>query len=266
MTSGVPQASAWNALFGITRAAFAELPKIPSAQPAAWSSAGSCSYSTQGTHSTFGGPRVEKPVELPAADDAERELGREPRRLEDRLQPVQRDQLADEERVREGLGGTSRAEDALLRADEADLDPLAVGELREEAGVLLRVGDDDVGGAKRAAVDERERAARKRAGLEARAIGDERVSERDERVEDHRRSTRRAPRRRQVEVAGVADDHRVVALGRPPEQTKLRAREPQRRRRARAPRVARPSHTGSCRSTTSTPAPRRHEITCALRG
>ena len=79
----------------------------------------------------------------------------------------------------------------------------------------------------------------KRAGPEARAVGDERVRERDERVEEHGRAASRALRRGQVEVAGVADDHGVVALARPTEQAKLRAREPQRRRRARAPRVAR---------------------------
>ena len=53
--SGVPQASAWKALFGITRIALSEVPKMPSAQPARWSSAGRRSYSTQGTHSTFSG-------------------------------------------------------------------------------------------------------------------------------------------------------------------------------------------------------------------
>ena len=41
VTSGVPHASAWKALFGITRPAFAEVPKTPSAQPARWISAGS---------------------------------------------------------------------------------------------------------------------------------------------------------------------------------------------------------------------------------
>ena len=34
VTSGVPQASAWNALFGITRAALADVPKMPSAHDA----------------------------------------------------------------------------------------------------------------------------------------------------------------------------------------------------------------------------------------
>src|SRR5204862_35827 len=55
VTSGVPQASAWNALFGITRRALSEVPKIPRAAPAWCSSPESWSYSTQGAHSTFGG-------------------------------------------------------------------------------------------------------------------------------------------------------------------------------------------------------------------
>ncbi len=65
VTSGVAQAIAWNALFGITRAAFSERPKIPSAAPAAWSSPASCSYSTQGTHSTFAGRRSRSPSSWP---------------------------------------------------------------------------------------------------------------------------------------------------------------------------------------------------------
>ena len=43
------------------------------------------------------GGSTERALELAAADDPEAELGREPRRFEDRLEPVQRDQLADEE-------------------------------------------------------------------------------------------------------------------------------------------------------------------------
>ena len=39
--TGTPQASAWKTLFGITRPAFSEVPKTPSAQPALWSSRGS---------------------------------------------------------------------------------------------------------------------------------------------------------------------------------------------------------------------------------
>ena len=48
VTSGVAHAIAWNALLGITRAAFALVPKMPRTQPAAWISFGRSSYSTQG--------------------------------------------------------------------------------------------------------------------------------------------------------------------------------------------------------------------------
>src|SRR5262245_49354324 len=62
---GTPQARAWNALFGITRRAFSEVPNTPRAQPARWSSAGSRSYSTQRIHSTFGGRVLSNPSSCP---------------------------------------------------------------------------------------------------------------------------------------------------------------------------------------------------------
>ena len=65
----------------------------------------------------------EQPVELAAADDAERDLGREPRRGEDRLDAVERDQLADEERVEVLRRLPPGPEEALLGADEADRQP-----------------------------------------------------------------------------------------------------------------------------------------------
>ena len=65
VTSGVPQASAWNALFGITRPVFAEVPKTPRAHPARWSSSGRCSYSTHSTHSTLGGRSASSPSSWP---------------------------------------------------------------------------------------------------------------------------------------------------------------------------------------------------------
>ena len=95
--SGVPQASAWKALFGITRCAFAEVPKMPSAHEARCSSSGSRSYSTHGTQSTFAG-RPARRVELAATDNPQPQLGCESCRFEDRLQTVKRDQLADEAR------------------------------------------------------------------------------------------------------------------------------------------------------------------------
>jgi hypothetical protein len=53
------------------------------------------------------------------------------------------------------------------------------------------------------------------------AVLDERVLERDERVEDDRPPERRDLGRRQVEVSGVADDQRVESAGRA-DQRKLR--------------------------------------------
>ena len=95
---------------------------------------------------------VRRPVpheafELAAADEAEGQLGRLARGREHRLHPVQRDQLADEQE-RERLGGRPAGpEDALLGADEADLDALGrkPGELGQVVGVGPRVGDDEIG-------------------------------------------------------------------------------------------------------------------------
>ena len=140
VTSGVPQASAWNALFGITRPVFAEVPKTPSAHPARWSSSGSRSYSTHSTHSTLGGRSRSSAVELAAADDAERHLRREPRGREDRLDAVERDQLADEERVELLRRLPAGPEEALLGADEADRQPLGreLAQLGEDAARSAR--------------------------------------------------------------------------------------------------------------------------------
>ena len=93
--------------------------------------------------------------------------------------------------------------------------------LDEEVGVRLRVGDDEIGHPEGLPVDAAENARRHRAAPKARAVGDERVLERDERVEDDRPPERRDLRRRQVEVAGVADDQRVEPA-RGPEQRELR--------------------------------------------
>ena len=69
-------------------------------------------------------PLAQQRVELAAADDAERDLRSEPGRGEDRLEPVQRDQLADEERVEASGALPAGPEEPLLGADEADRDAL----------------------------------------------------------------------------------------------------------------------------------------------
>ena len=232
---------------------------MPSAQPARWSSAGSALVLDPGHVLDVGGRVGEQRVELSRADDAERDLRREPRRGEDRLQAVQRDQLADEQARERLLRRPARLEEPLLGADEADGDAVRVeaGEPGEVVGVRLacrrRRGRRERS-ARRST--RRERARRERAGPEAPAVGDERVRERDERVEDDRRAAGGPPRRRQVEVPGIADDDRVEAL------VAAAAQEPRlgdaasraaSRGPARQP-SRRPSQTGSCRSRTSTPA------------
>ncbi len=166
----------------------------------------------------------EQRLELAAADDADPKLRREPRRRQDRLEPVQRDQLPDEEeRAAAGPAGT---EDPLLSADEADLDP-ARAELAEELRVSLGVGHDEVGRPERGAVDPGERPRGQRAAAEAAAVVDESVGEGDERVQHDRPPSRRPPRRGHVEVAGVADDQRVEGrLGPVRRELDLREREP----------------------------------------
>src|SRR5437588_372263 len=152
-----------------------------------------------------------------------------------------RDQLADEE-ARPRLGRTPpRPEEPILRADEADLDPLGleIGERGEELGVRLRVGDDEVGAAERGAVEREEGACRERAGPEPPPVLDERLVERDERVEDDRSPARRASRRGHVRLAGVADEERVHVAGHRAREPELRERDPCRRPRPRLP-VPRP--------------------------
>ena len=118
--------------------------------------------------------------------------------------------------------------------------------------------------AERAPVDARGERAAQRARAEAPAVGDERVPSETSGLKTT--GVPRAARRgRAGRVPGVADEHRVEAVASAREQ-----RAP-RRRRARAPR--RPAPT--CLAGPPTPGralddldagPRRHEITCALRG
>jgi hypothetical protein len=129
---------------------------------------------------------------------------------------VERDQLADEQ-CRERLARPpTRPEDPLFGADVADGDSARwdAAELGEKLRVRLRVGDDEVGGAERTPVDRREQPRGDRTRPEAAAVADERVGERDERVEDDRPLAGDAARRREVEVARVADDDDVEAFPR----------------------------------------------------
>jgi hypothetical protein len=170
VTSGVAQASAWNALFGITRAALSEAAEDPERCACPVQLAGSCSYSTHGTHSTFAGRFASSPSSCPRADDAERSSGASLAASRIVSSPCSGISLPTKSACVKAPGGPG-SKDALLGPDEAHLDSLEVGELREEASVLLRVGDDDVGRASaRRSTNESARAAsepgRKRARSE----------------------------------------------------------------------------------------------------
>ena len=154
---------------------------------------------------------VHHAVELAAADDAHRHVWSEPCRLEDRLQAVERDQLADEEDAKRLVGPPTCVEEPVLRADEADADALAGDppQLGEEVRVRLGVRDDEVGLPQRTAVDGRQHGRPEPSLAKPPAVGHERLVQRDERVEDQRPAAGDATGPRHVEVPGIADDHGV---------------------------------------------------------
>ena len=166
---------------------------------------------------------------------------------------MQRDQLAHEENVEALPRLPARPKEPILRADEAHLDPIAadLAELGQEARVLSRVGDDEVGAPQRDPVDVVQHRRRRRSAREAAAIVDERLGERDERIEDERPPARDPPRRGHVEVARVADDHHVEPLApSAQEQPGLRQPDPDRRaeRRATTCAAAAPRRSRAARS------------------
>ena len=183
---------------------------------------------------------VQQAVELTAADNAHGDLGSEPCRLEDRLQAVERDQLADEEDAERLVGPPASVEETVLGADEAHTDTRAgnSAELGEEVRIRFGVRDHEVGLAERPAVDGRQHRGSEPALAKAPAVGDERLVQRNERVEDQRPAARDATGPRDVEVAGVADDHRVEWHPRRESQAQLGEEEANRGAPARGPVVA----------------------------
>ena len=150
-------------------------------------------------------------LELAAADDPEGDLGRESSRSEDGLEAVERDQLADEERVERGVRLPAGPEEPVLGSDEADLDPVRrqVELVAEELGVGVGIGDNAIGATECPPVDDVNHSRAGGAAAEPLPVVDDRVEERDERVEDHRSPPGDPLCRGQVEVAGIADDERV---------------------------------------------------------
>jgi hypothetical protein len=93
-------------------------------------------------------------------------------------------------------------------------------------GVRRGVGDDEVGCAKGAPVEGGQRPRGWAAGAVSPSIRDQRVGERDERVEDEWPSAGRPARGGEVGVARIADDQRVERFPRPSQEPQLGGREP----------------------------------------
>ena len=189
---------------------------------------------------------VEELAELALADHAEGDVGRERGGREDRLEPVQGNQLPDEERVKRLGRVPAGAEQRLVRPDERDGDVVLLEAERpaEERRVRLGVGDDEIGAAERPVVDRAQHPCRGRARPEPGAVADERVVERDERVEHHGTAARDPPGGGHVEVPRVADDDDVGVVLASPGERALRAGDARQLREADRPVVAVPTPPG----------------------
>ena len=180
---------------------------------------------------------------------------------------MERDQLADEEDVERFRGMPSGPEQRLVGADEGNGDTLVreAESLPEEVGVRRGVGDDEVGAAERAVVDAAEDARRRGAGPEARPVADQRVVERDERVEDDGASARDPAGGGHVEVTRVADDDDVGVVLPAARQRPLRARHPRQLAEADRPVVTAPDLAVALDDGDPRPAEARHDLGVAGR-
>ena len=129
---------------------------MPSAHPADWISAGRSSYSTHGIQSTLAGRVARSDSSWPLPMTRNADLGGQLGCGEDRLQPVERYQLADEESMKRPLGLPTRMEQPVLgaRRNTPRHDRAQPELLEEESRVGVRVGDDDIGSPKCPSVDE----------------------------------------------------------------------------------------------------------------
>ena len=228
--TGRAQASAWKALFGITRAAFvagAEDPERASRRRGRRRAAPRTS--THGTCATLAGRDSRRARLLAVPDDAERRSrarARRPRGSSRARGAGSACRRRARGTARAGASRAGRAARRRRRARPRRAPPASPNALAEERGVRLRVGDDEVGRAEGGLVDGAHDAGGGRARPEPPAVADERVVERDERVEDDRPPARDAPGGRQVEVPRVADDDDVRVVLASPGEVALR---PQRR-------------------------------------
>ena len=231
---------------------------------------GSCSYSTQGDHSTFAGRAASTPR---AGRSRRRGTGSRARARAASStvsSPCRGISLPTKRAVNGSPALPAGPEEPLLRADEADrhLPVRGAGRARARSSAFASVSAT-TRSAERSAW--RSTAESARAGSEPgrkRPRSSTSVSSSETsglKTIGFPRAARRAAGRSRW--PGIAHDHGVEALLRPPEQPE----PPHAASRTAADGPAahlcsRPSQTGTCRSSTSTPARRRQEITCALRG
>ena len=116
--------------------------------------------------------RLQQRVELAGANQPDPEFRRLARGGKDRLEAVERDQLADEQERERLLRRPAGPKEPLLGADEAVLDPLRrqAGEPREVGSVGPRVRNREIGGPKRTSVDRGQRPRGRGAGAEPAAV------------------------------------------------------------------------------------------------
>ena len=155
---------------------------------------------------------------------------------------MQRDQLPDEERVKRACRAWAGREEALLGADEAHLDATASQPvaLLVERSLSRGVCDDEVGVPERRAVDRVQSTCGKRRRPEPRAVRDECVEQRHERIEHDRPSGGRAACRQHIGMARVADQQRVHSGDSGDGESQLRTGKRRQRPETGRPRLAAP--------------------------
>ena len=158
VTSGAPHASAWNTLFGITRAALSLAPKMPSEQPADRIACGICSCATQRSSTFAGRSRSSSGASWPLPRSrTECPARAEPRRGSSRARgggsTCRRTGIRRSRGFQPGENSGSSAPRKQTSSGCA-----GSGQLREVVGVGLGVRDHEVGGPHRSSVDRPEHA------------------------------------------------------------------------------------------------------------
>ena len=151
--SGVPTASAWNVLCGITRWALPLEPKMPRAQPAAGVQVRNLLVLDPGDVLDVRRPRIQEMRHLAGADDTEGDVRQTPRCLQDQLETVQRRRLADEQDVEVLTPMPGGPEETLFGAEVADRHLVDPSQLAHEVGVRLGICHDEVGSAESRTVE-----------------------------------------------------------------------------------------------------------------